>query len=121
LLTAGAASGWLRVAVLSAGDAELEIVCVVDAQQAGCRCGGVPIVGDNSAAQARASPAPLDRLMLTDTRAPQMRFEELLAAAQQHGLRPDQLVAPSLLGISVVSARAGGGGCRRRQRAAGLR
>ena len=92
--------------MLSAGDAELEIVCVVDAQQAGRRCGGVPIVGDIAAAQACASPAPLDGLMLTDTRAPQTRFEELLAAAQRHGLRPNQLVAPSLLGISVVPARA---------------
>jgi DNA-binding MarR family transcriptional regulator len=117
LLTAGAASGWRRVvlygagelaevAVLSAVDAGIEIVCVVDAQQAGRRCGGVPIVGDIAAARACASPAPLDGLMLTDTHAPQSRFEELLAAAQQHGLRQDQLVAPSLLGISVVPARA---------------
>jgi hypothetical protein len=65
----------------------------------------VPIVGDISAAQACASPAPLDGLMLTDTRAPQARFEELLAAARGHGLRPNQLVTPSLLGISVAHAR----------------
>ena len=117
MLTACAASGWRRVAlygagelaevaVLSAGDAGIEIVCVVDAQQAGRRCGGVPIVGDISAAQACACPAPLDGLMLTDTRAPQARFEELLAVARGHGLRPNQLVTPSLLGISVVPARA---------------
>jgi hypothetical protein len=66
----------------------------------------VPVVGDVSAAQAQAGAAPLDGLILTDTRAPQARFEELLTAARRHGLRADQVLAPSLLGILAAPAAA---------------
>jgi hypothetical protein len=110
LLADCAAAGWRRIAlcgagelaeiaVLSAGDAGTEIVCVIDAERAGRRCGGVPVLADLAAAQAYAGTAPLDGVILTDTGAPQARFEELLSAARRHGLRADQVVAPSLLGI----------------------
>jgi DNA-binding MarR family transcriptional regulator len=117
LLAECAVAGWRRVAlygagelaeiaVLSAADAGIEIVCVIDPEQAARRCGGVPVVGDVSAAQAQAGAAPLDGLILTDTRAPQARFEELLTAARRHGLRADQVLAPSLLGILAAPAAA---------------
>jgi DNA-binding MarR family transcriptional regulator len=117
LLAACAAAGWRRVAlygagelaeiaVLSAGDSGVEIVCVIDAKQATRHCAGVPVVGDVAAAQAQAGRTPLDGVLLTDTEAPQARFEELLAAAQRHGLRTEQVVAPALLGNLVTPAAA---------------
>jgi DNA-binding MarR family transcriptional regulator len=114
LLAGCAAAGWCRVAlygagelaeiaVLSAGDAGIEIVCVIDSERAGRRCGGVPVVGDVATAWTLT---PLDGLILTDTRAPQARLEELLTAARRHGLRDDQVVAPSLLGALTRPAEA---------------
>jgi DNA-binding MarR family transcriptional regulator len=110
LLAGCAGAGWRRaalygagelaeIAVLSAGDAGIEIVCVIDAQVAARRCGGVPVVRDIAAAQAQAGPVPLDGFILTDTGAPQARFEELLTAARQHGVPANRVAVPSLLGI----------------------
>jgi DNA-binding MarR family transcriptional regulator len=115
LLAACADAGWRRVALFGAGelaeiavlsnaDLCLEIVAVIDARAAVRRCGGVPVVGDVAAAAAEAGQAPLDGVILTDTQAPQARFEELLMVARRHGLRADQVVAPSLLGILVAPA-----------------
>ena len=67
----------------------------------------LPVVGDIAAAQAQAGPAPLDGLILTETLDPQPRFAELIAAARQHGLPENRVVAPSLLGISPLPAVAG--------------
>jgi DNA-binding MarR family transcriptional regulator len=108
LLRQCAALGWHRVAlygagdlaeivVLSAGESEIEVVCVIDPAQAGGRCAGLPIVGDLAAAHAEGG---LDGVILTDTLAPQLRFEELAASASDHGLAPSSILAPSLLGIS---------------------
>ena len=43
-----------EIAVLSAGESEIEVVCVIDPARAGGRCGGVPIVADLAAAQQQA-------------------------------------------------------------------
>jgi DNA-binding MarR family transcriptional regulator len=113
LLDDCAAAGWRRaalygagelaeIAVLSAGESQVEIVCVIDSQQAGRRCGGLPAVADIPAAQALAGPVPLDGLILTDTQAPQACFDELIARAGAYGLEPCQIVAPRLLGISAL-------------------
>jgi DNA-binding MarR family transcriptional regulator len=112
LLAACAAAGWRRaalygagelaeIAMLSAGEGGVEIVCVVDAGQAGRRCGGLVVVGDVRAAQLLAGEAPLDGLILTDTRAPQSCFDELIATAAARGFAASQIVAPRLLGISL--------------------
>ena len=112
LLADCAAAGWRRaalygagelaeIAVLSAGDSRLEIVCVIDAQHVGRRCGGLSIVADIAAAGALAGPVPLDGLILTDTQAPQTRFDELIVGAAAQGFAPRQIVAPGLLGISA--------------------
>lgn len=115
LLADCAAAGWRRaalygagelaeIAVLSAGETGVEIVCVINSQEAGRRCGGLPVVDDVGAAQLHAGAAPLDGLILTDTRAPQAQFEELLAAALRYGFGASQVVAPSLLGVSPAPA-----------------
>jgi DNA-binding MarR family transcriptional regulator len=111
LLRQCAALGWRRVAlygagdlaeiaVLSAGDSGVEVVCVIDASAAGRRCAGLPVVVDLAAALA-AAPGGLDGIILTDTEAPQARFEEALAGAAQHGFAAGTVVAPTLLGVSV--------------------
>lgn len=108
LLRQCAALGWRRVAlygagdlaeiaVLSAGESEIEVVCVIDPAQAGGRCAGVPVVADLAGAYGRGA---LDGVILTDTRAPQLRFEELAASALEHGLAAACILAPSLLGVS---------------------
>jgi DNA-binding MarR family transcriptional regulator len=102
-----AARGWRRVAlygagelaeiaVLSAGESDIEIACVIDLARAGGRCVGVPIVADLAAAQELGG---FDGIILTDTLAPQTRFDELAANAPAYGLAPGCIVAPSLLGI----------------------
>jgi DNA-binding MarR family transcriptional regulator len=111
LLAACAAAGWRRaalygaselaeIAILSAGEGGVELVCVVDTAAAGRRCGGLVVVADVPTAQALAGEVPLDGLILTDTRAPQSCFDELVAMAAANGFAPSQIVAPRLLGIS---------------------
>jgi DNA-binding MarR family transcriptional regulator len=108
LLQECAARGWTRVAlcgagdlaevaVLSAGESEIEVVCVIDATRAGGRCVSVPIVADLAAAQQQGA---FDGVILTDTQAPQRRFDELIASGPVFGLSAVAVVAPSLLGIS---------------------
>jgi len=117
LLSACAAAGWRRaalcgagdlaeIALLSAAEAGIEIVCVIDPAASGRRCGGLPVVADIAAARVEAGRSGLDGLILTDTRAPQARFEELLRAVLQAGLPPDRVAAPNLLGISPAPAGA---------------
>ena len=108
LLQECAGRGWTRVAlcgagdlaevaVLSAGESEIEVVCVIDAARAGGRCISVPIVADLAAAQQQGA---FDGVILTDTQAPQRRFDELIASGPVFGLSAVAVVAPSLLGIS---------------------
>lgn len=108
LLQECAGRGWTRVAlcgagdlaevaVLSAGESEIEVVCVIDSARAGGRCVSVPIVADLAAAQQQGA---FDGVILTDTQAPQHRFDELIASGPASGLSAVCIVAPSLLGIS---------------------
>jgi len=111
LLQECAARGWTRVAlcgagdlaevaVLSAGESEIEGVCVIDPARAGGRCVSVPIVGDLTAAQQQGA---FDGVILTDTQAPQHRFDELIANGPAYGLSAVCVVAPNLLGISRLT------------------
>jgi DNA-binding MarR family transcriptional regulator len=107
LLQECAARGWTRVAlcgagdlaevaVLSASECEIEVVCVIDPARAGGRCVSVPIVADLAAAQQQGA---FDGVILTDTQAPQRRFDELIANGPAYGLSALCVVAPNLLGI----------------------
>ena len=112
LLAACAAAGWRRAALYGAGElAEIaalcavgggvELVCVIDAAAVGRPCGGLAVVADVATAQALVGDAPLDGLILTDTRAPQACFDALVGAAAAHGFAASRIVAPRLLGISL--------------------
>jgi len=108
LLRDCADAGWHRVAlygagdlaeiaVLSAGESDIAVVCVIDGKQARGRCAGVPIVADMAAAQRQCA---FDGIILTDTRAPQACFDELSITTTEHGLSLDRILAPTLLGVS---------------------
>jgi len=93
-----------EIAVLSAGESGIEVVCVIDAGLPGRRCAGLPVVADMAAARLAAGPGGLDGIILTDTEAPQARFDELLAIGAAYGFAPGAIVAPSLLGVSAMPA-----------------
>jgi DNA-binding MarR family transcriptional regulator len=88
-----------EIAVLSAGEAGIEVVCVIERDETR-RCAGLPVVADLTAARLAAGEAGLDGVILTDTIAPQSCFEELLASAPQHGVPACCVLAPSLLAVS---------------------
>lgn len=101
------ARGWRRVAlfgagdlaeiaILSAGETAVAVICVINSGLAGRRCGGVPIVPDLMT----ALPAGIDGVILTDTQSPQASFDGLFSLAQASGLPRNAVVAPSLLRIS---------------------
>jgi DNA-binding MarR family transcriptional regulator len=95
-----------EIAVLSAGETAVKVLCIIDPGQPGRRCGGLPIVPDLDMALLRTGAQGLDGIIVTDTRAPQAAFGNLLSAAELSGLHTDCVVAPSLLRISPVSIRA---------------
>jgi DNA-binding MarR family transcriptional regulator len=114
LLQHCSASGWRRVAlygasdlseiaVLSAGEAAIEVVCIIDLAEAGGRRAGLPVVATLAEAQAIAGAGGLDGIVVTDTRAPQDCFDRLRESAATHGLAPASIVAPKLLGISLAA------------------
>jgi DNA-binding MarR family transcriptional regulator len=93
-----------EIAILSAGETAVEVVCVIDAGSAGRRCGGLPIVPDLAAALMRDDARGLAGIVLTDTQSPQASFETLCSLAQSSGLSPHAVVAPSLLRISPAAS-----------------
>jgi len=97
-----------EIAVLSAGESPIEVVCVIDPAEAGSRCAGLPVVAALVEAQHCAETGGLDGVIVTDTRAPQSCFDRLIASVAEHGLAPSRVVAPKLLGISLgpISQRA---------------
>lgn len=119
LLRQCVARGWRRVAlygagdlaeiaVLSAGETGIEVVCVIDVGdrgRAGRSCAGVPVVADLAAAEA-ASAGGFDGIIVTDTEAPQAAFDELHAIGAASGFPAGRVVAPSLLGISATAVAA---------------
>ena len=95
-----------EIAVLSAGETAVKVVCVIDPEQSGRRCGGLAIVPDLDTALLRAGAQGLDGVIVTDTRAPQANFDTLLAAVEMSGQPAGGVIAPSLLRISPAPLRA---------------
>jgi hypothetical protein len=113
------ALGWRRVAlygagdlaeiaILSASETAVEVVCVIDSRLAGRRSGGVPVVADLAAALTCGNAGGLDGIILTDTQSPQASFDSLSSLAEQSGLPRHSVVAPSVLRISPVIAAISG-------------
>jgi DNA-binding MarR family transcriptional regulator len=97
-----------EIAILSAGETAVEVVCVIDSHLAGRHSGGLPIVADLAAALTCDNTGGLDGIILTDTQSPQASFESLSSLAEQSGLPRHSVVAPSVLRISPVTAATSG-------------
>jgi len=89
-----------EIAILSAGETAVDVICVIDSHSAGRHCGGLPVVPDLAAALARTDPRGLDGIIVTDTQSPQASFDILSSLAPLSGLAPCSVVAPSLLHIT---------------------
>jgi len=110
LLSGIRARGWTRVAlwgagdlaevvILSAAEAEIEVVCVIDAAAAaGSRSVGRPVVADIDAAL--ALDGAIDVFVLTDTRAPRESFAAALAAGRGRGIGAERVLALATLRLS---------------------
>ena len=97
-----------EIAILSASETAVEVVCVIDSRLAGRRSGGLPVVADLAAASTFGNPGGLDGIILTDTQSPQASFESLSSLAELSGLTRNAVVAPSVLRISPVTAATSG-------------
>ena len=108
------ARGWRRVAlcgtgelaeiaVLSSSTAEVAILCVIDPDPSSKAesCAGRPILKDPRQAGA------FDAILVTDTRAPQQSFDDMLAVAAGLGFDAGRVVAPDLLHVTRRAAGAG--------------
>jgi DNA-binding MarR family transcriptional regulator len=93
-----------EIAILSASETAIEVICVIDSRLAGRRSGGLPIVSDLAAALTCGNPSGLDGIILTDTQSPQASFDILSSLAETSGLSRHSVVAPSVLRISPVTA-----------------
>ena len=92
-----------EIALLSAGEKDMEVVCVVDANARDTRCSGRPIVTDIAAALALCDGRGFDILMVTDLRDPHQTYRDVVALAKAHNLAPDRILVPDLL--QVVDGR----------------
>lgn len=87
-----------EITALSAAEAGVTIVAVVDANGTARSCAGRPVVRDLAAALALGP--PLDAIVITDTRAPQASFDAMLIEMSRHNLDADHILAPQLLHIT---------------------
>jgi DNA-binding MarR family transcriptional regulator len=94
-----------EIAILSAGETAVEVICVIDPEEHYQRCGGLPIVPDLDTALARAGSQGLHGIIVTDMRSPQANFDSLLSTLELTGRPAGCVVAPSLLRISTVAIR----------------
>jgi DNA-binding MarR family transcriptional regulator len=93
-----------EIAILSASETTVEVICVIDSRLTGRRSGGVPVVADLAAALACSNAGGLDGIILTDTQSPQSSFDSLSSLAELSGLPRHAVVAPSVLRISPLTA-----------------
>ncbi len=94
-----------EIAVLSATDTAVRIVCVIDAEGGKTSLAGRPVVRDFDAALALAQASGgLDALIVTDVRAPQETFEAIAEAAGDAGLGRDRVLVPALLRVTEQPA-----------------
>ena len=88
-----------EIAVLSAGESDVEILCVIDGTADSARCAGKPVVADLEAAKALDGNG-LDVVIVTDVRSPQATYEAVRAEAQKNGLPPQNVLAPAVLRVT---------------------
>ena len=93
-----------EIAVLSTSEIDVDIICVIDGQTGLRRCAGKPVVGDLAAAMNLARAAGgLDGFLITDTLAPQNRYDRMVAESASVGFPADYIMVPRLLRITRVN------------------
>jgi hypothetical protein len=115
LLASCHARGWSRavlwgagelaeIMVLSAPEAGVEVLAIIDETAQGNSCGGRPVVADLRAALELAG--VIDVVVVTDARAPSESCNAALATASRHGIGSERVVAPPILGLASSLAAA---------------
>jgi DNA-binding MarR family transcriptional regulator len=104
------ARGWLRVALVGAGDlaeiailaaveTSVEVVAVFDSGSVQ-KCVGKPVISDFSDLFSLRAAGGFEALIITDTIAPQSRFETTATEAAKYGMIAERILTPELLRIS---------------------
>jgi len=104
-----------EVALLSAGELDVEILCVVDPYARESRCGGRPVVADITAAEALCGERGFDAVMVTDLRDPHRTYQSVFAIAAARNLPSERILVPDLL--QVLDGRKRGKGAESSKRA----
>ena len=90
-----------EIAILSAAETSVEVVCVVGPDSSGLQCAGRPVFADLTRAMSWARPAGgIDAVVITDVKAPQATYEFIVAEAEALGLSRNRIRMPSLLRIT---------------------
>lgn len=96
-----------EVAVLSASEVRVDLVCVIDPNSIRQQCAGRPVVPDLAAAQALCGDlGGPDALIVTDMNASQETFEDTTALAVRAGMPDGRIFAPEILRIRTNSKAA---------------
>ena len=94
-----------EIAVLSATDTPVRIVCVIDAEGGATSCAGRPVVGNLAAAlDLTEKSGGLDALVITNVKTPQDTFEAIVETAGKAGIGRDRVLAPALLRVTEQPA-----------------
>jgi DNA-binding MarR family transcriptional regulator len=91
-----------EVMILSATEAGVEIIAVVDRASERRSCGGRPLITAIDAALELAG--VIDVVIVTDARAPRESFEAAVAAAKGWSIPAERVLAPEMLHLSPLPA-----------------
>lgn len=90
-----------EIATLSAADAAVEVVCVIDSRLASRHCAGRPVFANLTWAMDWARPTGgIDAVVITNVQTPQATYEAIVIQAERMGLPCDRILTPPCLRIS---------------------
>ncbi len=90
-----------EIATLSASETAVEVVCVLGPGPSDRQCADRPVFADLARAMDWVRPAGgIDAIIITDVQAPQATYESIMAEAENLGLSPGRILAPSFLRIT---------------------
>lgn len=110
-LALAGASELAEIAVLGLHDIEIQVFGIIDPDGGASYC-GLRVVPDLAAALQECGKDGLDAIIMTDMRAPQERFDALIAEAACKGIPAERILAPDLLRISLQARPNGKGSAR---------
>ena len=89
-----------EIAALSAREAGVTVICIIDAEADASWCAGLPVLRDWEAARRLFGGEGIDSVVITDIRSPQRSFDAMRMEASAIGLSEERILAPDLLRIS---------------------